>query len=153
MPAEQNVPPQMVSRLGPFPRLRPARLEAVQTRSRRHPTRVWEKPIVAGAETLHHFFAACLRHSLPPFPSLQQNTVRLPQHRSTWVTAFVGVVLCSLLARVGAIWHGFPAGWRVPAKPLQDTTIAERGLGPQDPVIEGHLPGNVNPDHSTPLFK
>ena len=48
---------------------------------------------------------------------------------------------------------GFPAGWRVPAKPLQDTTIAERGLGPQDPVIEGHLPGNVNPDHSTPLFK
>ena len=49
--------------------------------------------------------------------------------------------------------YGYQAGWTVPPKPLEDSSITERSLAPGAAVLAGHLPGNICPDHSTPLFR
>ena len=51
---------------------------------------------------------------------------------------------------------GLDADWRPKEEPPQHTTHVYRLLDPQDPQytrLEGHLPGNINPDHSLPWFK
>ena len=48
---------------------------------------------------------------------------------------------------------GKPPGWTVPEEPRAEVTHLRRPTGTNAAPLQGHLPGNVNPDHELPVFK
>ena len=47
--------------------------------------------------------------------------------------------------------HGHPAGWTPPSRPQAAVEHLLREVGAAH-ALPGHLPGNTNPDHQSPLF-